>query len=398
MKDLPSLRPGRPPAIVFAVAIVLAITSGVASPVLPAVAGGGLLAPPAVTAASAILIEGRTGTVLFEQAADARRPPASTTKVLTAILALEQLRPGAMVPISRRAAEQRSGASIGLEPGEVWPADLLLQALMLGSANDAAVALAEAVAGSVERFAGLMNERARAAGATGSTFVVPHGLHHPGHLTTARDLARITREALGHPAFAALARQQVFTWQRHGLPPRVVVNRNRLLWQFRGADGVKTGWVRQSGQCLVASATREGRQLIAVVLDSADVFADAARLLEYGFAGFRLLRVAARGEVVERRPISGGDAPLAAAVAEDFYVVLPRAAGLRREVRLRSDLRAPIRPGEPVGELLVFAGATMAARAPLVAAEAVQARSVWRRVAVWLRGVVGRQGAAGRNR
>src|SRR3989337_2486985 len=215
--------------------------------------------------------------------------------------------------------------SIGLEVGERWRADDLLNALILASANDAAVALAEAVAGAGGGFAGLMNQKARAIGARDSTFVVPHGLYYPQHLTTARDLALITRYALRHPAFAALVRQQTFTWMRHGLPPRVVVNRNRLLWRLPGADGVKTGWIPESGQCLVASATRGGWQLVAVALDSPDVFADATRLLEYGFSHFRFVRVAAREVVLARRPLPRADKLVSAAVPEDGYVVLPRA-------------------------------------------------------------------------
>ncbi|MGH2452922.1 MAG: D-alanyl-D-alanine carboxypeptidase family protein [bacterium] len=357
--------------------------------VLPASGAPQPPGPSPLTAASAILIEGKTGTVLFDRGAQERRPPASTTKVLTALLALERLRPHTMVPISRRASAQRSGSAIGLELGELWRADQLLDALMVGSANDAALALAEAVAGSVERFAVLMNQRARAAGATRSTFVVPHGLYDPAHLTTARDLALITREALRHPTFAALAREQVFTWQRHGLPPRVVVNRNRLLWTFRGADGVKTGWIAQSGQCLVASATREGRQLIAVVLDSVDVFGDAARLLEYGFAHYRLRRAGGRGEVVTHQQLTGADAPLVAALSADLFVVAPAAAALRREVRLRAGLHPPIRAGEAVGELLVTADGALVGRAGIVALGEVEARSVWRQVALWMRGLIG---------
>jgi len=359
------------------------------SPTAPIV-GGTVGTVPPVFAASAILMDARTGAVLFAQNADVRRPPASTTKILTAILVLERLRLEQMVPISPRAAGQRSGSAIGLEAGEQWRVADLLRAMLLASANDAAVALAEAAAGSVEQFALLMNARARALGARSSTFTVPHGLYHPQHLTTARDLAIITRDALRHPVFADLVRQRTFTWMRHGAPPRMVVNRNRLLWRLPGADGVKTGWIRQSGPSLVASATRGGWQVIGVVLDSPDLFGDAARLLEFGFAHFRLIRVAARDTVLARRPVSGAEQVVAAAVPDDVFVVLPRTAALRWEIRLRSNLTAPIARGAPVGELMIYADDRLVARAPVVAAEDVQARSLWRTVVAWMRGLVGR--------
>ena len=383
-------------AIAVAVAMVPPVVDAHGAPAGSApVLGGTAGTVPPIFAASAILMDARTGAVLYEHAADVRRPPASTTKILTAIIVLEYLRPDTMVPISKRAAEQRSGSAIGLEVGERWRADDLLNALILASANDAAVALAEAVAGSVERFADLMNQKARAIGARDSTFVVPHGLYYPQHLTTARDLALITRYALRHPAFAALVRQQTFTWMRHGLPPRVVVNRNRLLWRLPGADGVKTGWIPESGQCLVASATRGGWQLIAVALDSPDVFADATRLLEYGFSHFRLVRVAAREVVLARRPLPRADKLVSAAVPEDVYVVLPRGAALHWEVRLRPDLLPPIRRGMPIGELMVYADGRLVARQPVVAAEDVEARSLWRHVLAWVRGLITRSTAAG---
>jgi len=383
-------------AIAVAVAMVPPVVDAHGAPAGGApVLGGTAGTVPPIFAASAILMDARTGAVLYEHAADVRRPPASTTKILTAIIVLEYLRPDTMVPISKRAAEQRSGSAIGLEVGERWRADDLLNALILASANDAAVALAEAVAGSVERFADLMNQKARAIGARDSTFVVPHGLYYPQHLTTARDLALITRYALRHPVFAALVRQQTFTWMRHGLPPRVVVNRNRLLWRLPGADGVKTGWIPESGQCLVASATRGGWQLIAVALDSPDVFADATRLLEYGFSHFRLVRVAAREAVLARRPLPRADKLVSAAVPEDVYVVLPRGAALHWEVRLRPDLLPPIRRGMPIGELMVYADGRLVARQPVVAAEDVEARSLWRHVLAWVRGLITRSTAAG---
>ena len=338
--------------------LVTVIAAAAMPPAVPAAAAppgavpvGG---PPQVAAPSAILVDARTGTVLFEQGADVPRPPASTTKILTAILALERLRPEGFVTISQRAAAQRSGSAIGLEAGERWRVDDLLHALMLASANDAAVALAEAAAGSSERFVDLMNQKARALGARDSTFIVPHGLHHPRHQVTARDLAHITRYALRQQAFASIVRQQTYWLVRHGRPARLLINRNRLLWRLPGADGVKTGWVNESGPCLVASATRGGWQVIGVVLDSPDLFGDAARLLEYAFAHFHIIRVAARDEVVARVMLARGNGEVAAVVPEDFEIVLPRSASLRWEVRLRPDLYPPLLRGAPIGEMLVL--------------------------------------------
>lgn len=370
-------------------AAVLPLPAG-AAPGEAAPALGAAAPPPPLVAASAVLMDARTGAVLYARAADVPRPPASTTKVLTALVALERLRLDEPVPISRRAAEQRSGSSIGLEVGERWPVRDLLAALMLASANDAAVALAEAAAGSVERFADLMNRSARAAGARRSRFVVPHGLYHPQHLATAQDLALITRAALRRREVANLVRRQTFTWLRPGLPPRVVVNRNRLLWTFPGADGVKTGWIPQSGQCLVASATREGWQLIAVVLDSADVFGDAARLLEYGFRHFHLVRIAARGAVLARALPPGAEGAVAAAAPEDVELVAPRRAALRSVAHIRADLQLPIHRGAEVGALAVYADGRLALRVPLLAAGEVRARPLWRQVLLRMRSLLAR--------
>ncbi|MDQ7849766.1 MAG: D-alanyl-D-alanine carboxypeptidase family protein [Armatimonadota bacterium] len=384
------------------VALLAAILLPLSAPAAPGEAAPGEAAPaldaaalpPPVVAASAVLMDARTGAVLYARAADIPRPPASTTKILTALVALEHLHPDDPVPISRRAAEQRSGSSIGLEVGERWPARDLLAALLLASANDAAVALAEAAAGSVEGFADLMNRRARAAGARRSHFVVPHGLYHPDHLTTARDLALITRAALRRGEVAQLVRRQTFTWLRPGLPPRVVVNRNRLLWTFPGADGVKTGWIPQSGQCLVASATREGWQLIAVVLDSADVFGDAARLLGYGFTQFHLARVAAMGTVLARAVPPGADQVVAAAAPADVELVVPRRAALRSVARIRTDLQLPIAKGVEVGTLAVYAQGRLATRVPLLAVGEVRSRPLWRQVLLWMRGLLARPSPA----
>ncbi|MDR7542902.1 MAG: D-alanyl-D-alanine carboxypeptidase [Armatimonadota bacterium] len=229
------------------------------------------------------LVDVSSGRLLYGQAADRRMAPASTTKILTAALAIEKLPPGAVITVGPGAAAMRRGSTLGLAAGERWAADDLLHALLLVSANDAAIALAEATAGTVRRFVALMNARARALGARSSHFSNPHGLDSEDHYTTARDLALIARYALGSPRFRAIVRTETWQVRRWGLPAEQLVNRNQFLARYQGADGVKTGMTAAAGYTFVASATRDGRQLVAVVLRSPDIYGDAERLMDFGF-------------------------------------------------------------------------------------------------------------------
>ncbi len=272
-------RTSRGLGIAAAVALLLVTVS---PPALPAAAGD-----PTTIAAAVVLIDARSGRVLYARDAHRRLPPASTTKMMTAILAAEALPLDALVPISLRASQERSGAAIGVQRGEWWTVDDLLHAMLIHSANDAAVALAEAVSGSVSAFAVRMNARALALGARDTHFVTPNGRFHPQHVSSAYDLALIARAALANPVVARIVSLRTWTLLRPHAAPRMLINTNRLLWRVRGADGVKTGWIGESGPCLVASATREHRRLIAVLLNAPHVFTDAAALLEWGFNGAR---------------------------------------------------------------------------------------------------------------
>jgi D-alanyl-D-alanine carboxypeptidase (penicillin-binding protein 5/6) len=375
------------------VCIALALFATLICP--PALAEARFVAqPPAVSAMAALLMDARTGHVLYSLAADIRRPPASTTKMLTALLVAEALSPDTRVQISRRASVERSGAAIGMEVGERWTAGELMRAMLMHSANDAAVALAEAVAGSVEEFAERMNARARALGARNSNFVTPHGRHSPQHYSTARDLALIGRESLRMPWIAKIVGSQ--TWKLHGKlyrgrrRTRLVINTNSLLWRYPGADGIKTGWILESGPCLVASATRGGWQLIAVVMNTrtqGQSFRDAAALLEYGFGAFTRVRAASRGESVGTVPIRNSRWPLVVAAAEDAIVVAPRNSPVSRNIQLTKS-RAPIARGEVVGALVLTSGGVEVGRVPVVAAEAIPSRWLLGRVWQWLRNLV----------
>lgn len=230
-----------------------------------------------------------TGAVLFARHHMERRSPASTTKIMTALLILEEGRLDDKVVISERAAAV-TGTGLGLRRGQRVVLRDLLWAILLKSANDAAVAAAEHVGGSEEQFVARMNAKAASLGMQGTQFSNPHGLDHPDHYSTAFDLAILARQALSHPTFARMvqtreARVAILTGRNGSVVKRRIIRtHNQLLGQFSGADGVKTGYTALAGRCLVASATRGDHQLIAVLLNDSRRWVEAAALLEYGFA------------------------------------------------------------------------------------------------------------------
>ena len=240
--------------------------------------------PPPTIHASAILMEAKTGKVLFAHNAEQSLPPASTTKIATGLLLAQHVPPDQPIRISPNAAKT-PGHALGTRPGETLAAKDLLYAVLLPSANDASEAAAEKIAGNDAAFAALMNQLAQDAGANQTHFVNPHGLPATGHLSTAHDLALLARAALRDPRFAAAVRTRTYTITRDGnRPPTPVVNQNDLLGHVPGMDGVKTGYTREAGYCFVGSATRRGRQLITVVLHSSDWRKETIALLDYGFA------------------------------------------------------------------------------------------------------------------
>ena len=267
--------------------------------------------PPEISAGAWILYDDTFGLVLAEREADIGRAVASTTKIMTALVVIEQSDQDATVEITSR-ADLAGGSEIGLVPGErPWTVADLLAALLLQSANDAAVALAEHVGGSVAGFADLMNVKAAELGLRNTNFVNPHGLDHPDHYSTPRDLLTGTLAAMDDPTFARLiqARSANLPANPDG-EPRVAVNRNELLASYPGALGVKTGFTDNALQTLVAAAERDRRRLYAVVLGSTDHFTDAARLLDYGFAEFGPMTLVPYTSATPRPLISGIDRPV----------------------------------------------------------------------------------------
>lgn len=242
-------------------------------------------AAPQIQARAAVLLDMETGRVLYAKRAYEHRAPASLTKVVTALVALDHGGLNQMVTVSPQAARTPE-ASLGLAAGDKLTLEHLIQGMLWRSGNDAAVAIAEHVAGSVAAFSRLMNAKAAALGAQSTQFVNPHGLDAPGHYSTAYDLALIARAALSVPRFAEMVRQgsSALTW---GGMTHQVANINSFLWRYQGATGVKTGYTSQAGYSLIASAQKDGQSLIAVLLNepTSDArWTDAALLLDYGFS------------------------------------------------------------------------------------------------------------------
>jgi serine-type D-Ala-D-Ala carboxypeptidase (penicillin-binding protein 5/6) len=298
----------------------------------------GPVAEPRVIARAAILADESTGQVLFERDARRPRPMASTTKVMTALLALERLDQRRVVVIG--AGPPRIGEeSLRLRQGERLTVRHLLLGLLVKSANDAGVALAEAVDGSEAAFVRRMNRRAAALRLDATRFVTPYGLDRPGHQTSARDLARLWETAMRRADFRALVATREA--RLPGGPPQLrrFESSNQLLGAYRWTVGGKTGFTSLAGRCLVASASRGGRRLVAVALGSTDAFADVRALFEYGFSRFVRVRLAAAGQAVSL----GQAQPAALQVAADVDALL-RLDRLAT-VRLATTARGGATPG-----------------------------------------------------
>jgi D-alanyl-D-alanine carboxypeptidase (penicillin-binding protein 5/6) len=235
---------------------------------------------PTITAASALVIDLPTGKTLFEKSADEPRPPASTAKLMTALVTIDQAPLGDRVQVTERAAATE-GSRMGLVAGEQLTILDLLHGLLIPSGNDAAVALADYIAGSEEDFVGMMNAKAQELGLEGTRFANSHGLDAAGQVTTARDLAKLAQVALQNPTIAGIVTKASAQVAGHSLQ-----NTNELLGAYAGADGVKTGTTDEAGECLVASVTRDGRRTLLVELGSTDRYSDARKLLDYAASAF----------------------------------------------------------------------------------------------------------------
>jgi D-alanyl-D-alanine carboxypeptidase (penicillin-binding protein 5/6) len=253
-----------------------------------------------LTARAALLMDASTGRILYQKEADLRLPPASTTKVMTAILTLESGHKLSESLIVSKDATRMPATKLYLRPGQTMTIEELLYGIMLASANDASIVLAEGIGGSVENFTELMTKKAHEIGATNSNFTNPHGLTAPDHYSTARDLAILFRYAMRNPLFREIIQTKFSSVsstamvRKKMVPRRISVrNHNRLLWDFEGALGGKTGYTVAAQKCFVGAVQRNGTTLIVSILGARDQWGDTKRLLSYGFDHYEALKAAA---------------------------------------------------------------------------------------------------------
>ncbi len=315
-------------------------------------------APVTVTAPAAILIEAGSGQVLFEKNSHERRPPASVTKIMTMLLTMEAVENGQialedMVTCSEFAASM-GGSQVYLEPGEQMSVRDMLKAVAVASGNDAAVALAEHIAGSVEAFVVLMNQRAEELGMADTHFVNCNGLDAPEHLTSAYDISVMSRELVKYP----LILEFTGIWMdslRDGAFG--LVNTNKLIRFYEGANGLKTGSTSVAKYCLSASAVRNGMNLIAVIMgadSSKDRFGDASRLLDYGFANYAIAdSLISPEELATVRVNKGVLSQVQTGISEDFHVLVSKAkmGNIEKIITLPECVEAPVRVGDKLGEV-----------------------------------------------
>ena len=377
-KDLALLCAGVVCFWLFALAFGTAQDSGLRWVEAPAAAqtavAGEEMQPAALTAAqpdltlncrAVCLIDQDTGTVLYEKNADQQMPIASITKVMTLLLTFEAIHDGrltldTLVPVSEHAYHM-GGSQIWLEPGEQFTLDEMIKAICVSSANDAAVAVAELVGGSEQGFVQMMNDRAAELGMTNTTFHNACGLDTEGHLSTARDVAIMSRQILT-TCPEVLHYTGIWTDTLRGGATQLV-NTNKLLRRYNGITGLKTGTTGGAGVCISASATRDGLNLIAVVLgapSSKDRFEAATTLLDYGFAAWRAAPLPAmedRPLLIKVRGSAEESVPLEySALPESILMPKESAAELTAQLTLPDELDAPVQQGQAVGMVRILAG------------------------------------------
>ncbi len=329
-----------------------------------------------LSAECAVLYDAENRRPLYGKNAEKRHPMASTTKIMTALVALEAMPLDTVITVPREATGVE-GSSVYLKEGERYTLEALLYALLLQSANDAAEVIAYAVSGGILPFAEKMNERAAELGLTNTHFENPHGLDGDEHFTTATELAAIAAEALEHPDFFKIVstRRYVFT-SVDGENPRTLINHNKMLVLYDGAAGVKTGYTKKCGRCLVTAAKRDGLLLVSVTLDAPSDWSDHAKLLDYGFEHYESRLIAEAGALSLSLPLLNANAPATIVNRDEIRLVIPKGSSDPAPVfEVFPHPVAPIRAGEIAGTVSFSIDGGAAVSSPLVFSEDIPTKN-----------------------
>lgn len=339
-----------------------------------------------VSAHSAIAVEATNGEVYFEKNSHERLPMASTTKIMTALVALENCDVNKEIKVSKDAVGVE-GSSIYLYENECLTLENLLYALLLESANDAAAAIAIEIGGSIQGFAGMMNDKAKELGLENTSFENPHGLDSDNHYTTAYDLAKITMAAMKNPIF-----ERIVSTYKRVIPlnetegARVLINHNKLLKNYDGAIGVKTGFTKKSGRCLVSSAERDGVQLICVTINAPNDWQDHENMLDLGFSLYENKTFYDKNEFTYLHNVVGGFDTTVTLVNQEPLCAILRSGkdNITQHIELQKFSYAPIKEGEVIGRIYYTDGDKIIASSPLVASHKVEInikeKSFWQKI------------------
>ncbi len=353
--------------------------------------------PPSVSAQSAALIEGSSGDTVYSKNADMPLPMASTTKIMTALVAAE------LAPLSTpitvdAAAVGVEGSSVYLTAGETLTLEQLLYALMLESANDAAAAIAIGLCGSVEQFAAQMNRKANDLGLQHTHFVNPHGLDHEDHYTTARELARISLALLQNEQLRVIVSTRKTTIPHaENECARLLVNHNKMLRSYENCIGVKTGFTKKSGRCLVSAAERDGVLMIAVTLNAPNDWNDHTAMLDYGFTQYRSVLLCEKEEYqIPISVVGGTDSTVTVCNPDALCVILPTShEPILQTVEISRFVYAPITGGEILGKVVYRCdvdrdgNAEVVGEAALIACSSIEKQVVKKSFWQWIRALFG---------
>ena len=339
-------------------------------------------------AKSAVLMDVDTGTIIQEKNGDEKLPPASITKVMTMLLIMEAIDQGKIkwddkVRTSEYAASM-GGSQIFLEPGEEMTVKEMLKGIAMASGNDASVAMAEKIAGSEEAFVQMMNERAKQLGMAHTHFVNCNGLPAANHYSSAHDIAIMSRALLQHPEITQYTGVYQDYLRKDSAKPFWLVNTNKLVRFYTGADGLKTGFTVEAKFCLSATAKRDGLRVIAVVLGEPDTKtrnAEVSKLFDYAFSQYMSYSLIKTGDSLGSFKVSKGKTSTVPLIAKHPYSILMKkgdaSAGIRHELQLEPKLKAPIQVGQPIGKIVVYKGDQILKEFPLESPVQVNKASWW---------------------